>query len=158
MARLFLSAVIAIAMTMAAPDAGLAQTPATNSETIPTFRVEIWADTPTDFIVRVHAYSELRQRLERALPEVTITHDVRRLRRDRRWLAEAIRQAAGSAAQITASVRQHAVGMEQIAAAMGDINGATSQSLAAVGDTRQAAENLNDLAGSLTGLVAQYAR
>jgi methyl-accepting chemotaxis protein len=73
-------------------------------------------------------------------------------------LAEAIRQAAGSAAQITASVRQHAVGMEQIAVAMGDINGATSQSLVAVGDTRQAAENLHDLAGSLTGLVAQYAR
>ena len=93
MVRLFPSAVIALAMTMTAPDAGLAQTPATSSETMPTFRVEIWADTPTDFMLRVHAYSELRQRLERALPEVTITHDVRRLRRDRRWLAEAIRHA-----------------------------------------------------------------
>ena len=71
-------------------------------------------------------------------------------------LAEANRQAAGSAAQIAASVRQHAVGMEQIAVAMADINGATAQSLAAVGDTRQAAENLTSLAGRLNGLIRQY--
>ncbi len=71
-------------------------------------------------------------------------------------LADAIRQAAGSASQITASVRQHAVGMEQIAVAMADINGATSQNLAAVTNTRQAAENLTDLAGRLDGLIRQY--
>jgi hypothetical protein len=99
MIRLFPSAAIVIAMTMTGPAAGLAQTPAASSEIIPTFRAEIWADAASEFMLRVHAYSELRRRLESALPEVTITDDVRRLRRDRRWLAQAIRNARPGAVQ-----------------------------------------------------------
>ena len=99
MVRLFPSVLIAIGITMATPAAGPAQTSAASSEIIPTFRAEIWADTATEFMLRVHAYSELRRRLESALPEVTITDDVRRLRRDRRWLAQAIRNARPGAVQ-----------------------------------------------------------
>lgn len=71
-------------------------------------------------------------------------------------LAEAIQQSAESAHRIVAAVRQHSVGMEQIAAAMSNINQAASVSLTAANNARQAGENLDDLAGRLDRLVAQY--
>ena len=94
MVNLFRSAVIAIAITMTQPGAGTAQTFfTTTGEVLPSFRAEVWADTVTDFTVRVHAYSELRHQIESQLKPVTQTADVRQLRRERRSLARAIRGA-----------------------------------------------------------------
>ena len=94
MAKSIPSAVIALAMTVAQPGAGTAQTSATaTGEFIPSFRAEVWADTVTDFTVRVGAYSDLRSRLERQLPRPTMTADVGQIRRERRSLARAIRGA-----------------------------------------------------------------
>ena len=94
MVDLFRSAVIAIAITMAQPGAGTAQTfVATTDELIPSFRAEVWVDAVTDFTVRVLAYSDLRQQLAGRLKPVTQTADVRQLRRERHSLARAIRGA-----------------------------------------------------------------
>lgn len=94
------SAVIAIALTVALPGAGGAQTSAAaTGEFIPTFRAEVWADTVTDFTVRVAAYSDLRRRLERQLPPPTVTADVGQIRRERRSLARAIRVARPGAVE-----------------------------------------------------------
>jgi methyl-accepting chemotaxis protein len=70
-------------------------------------------------------------------------------------LAEVVLQASQSVAQINASVRQHSIGMDQIAAAMSDINRATYQSLGVIDSTKQAAENLSQLASSLNTLVTK---
>ena len=92
MVQLLRFAGIAIVLTVAHPCPGTAQTSsATTVERIPTFRAEVWADTVTDFTIRVNAYSELRRRLESQLPDVTVTEDVRQIRSARRSLARAIR-------------------------------------------------------------------
>jgi len=93
------SAVIAVAITMAQPGAGTAQPSAATNDTIPSFRVEVLVAATTDFVVRLDAYSELRRRLESQLPAVTVTDDVRQLRRARRSLAQAIRSARPGAVQ-----------------------------------------------------------
>lgn len=93
MVTVFRSAVIAVAITLAQPGAGTAQTSAPTNDVIPVFRVAIWANPLTDFTVRVDAYAELRRGLQERLPEVTGTNDVREIRRERRSLAHAIRGA-----------------------------------------------------------------
>jgi hypothetical protein len=94
------SAVIAFFFAISQTDAGSAQTFfARPDDLVPVFRVEIWADTMTDFTNRVDAYSELRRRLESGLPGVTVTADVGQIRRGRRTLAGAIRAARSGAAQ-----------------------------------------------------------
>jgi len=66
------SAVIAAVLMIAQPGAGSAQTSfVTTDDLVPVFRVEVWADTVTDFSNRVDAYSELRRRLESRLPAVS---------------------------------------------------------------------------------------
>ena len=100
MFKLFRSAVIAAVLTIAQPGAGSAQTSfATPGGLVPVFRAEVWADTVTDFTTRVSAYSELRGRLESRFPAVTVTDDVGQLRRGRRSLAQAIRDARAGAVQ-----------------------------------------------------------
>ena len=94
------SAAIGLVLTVAHPCPGTAQTSSTTTdEHIPTFRGEVWADTVTDFTIRVNAYSELRRRLESRLPDVTVTDDVRQIRGARRSLARAIRVARPGAVQ-----------------------------------------------------------
>jgi hypothetical protein len=100
MVKLLPSAAIAIVLTVAQPRPGIAQTSSlTIDERTPVFRVEIWADTVADFTNRVSAYSELRSRLESRLPAVTVTDDVGQLRRGRRSLGQAIRDARPGAVQ-----------------------------------------------------------
>ena len=94
------SAVIVLVLMMSQSGAGSAQTFfAAPDDLVPVFRVEIWADTVTDFTNRVDAYSELRRRLESGLPAVTVTDDVGQIRRGRRTLAGAIRVARSGAAR-----------------------------------------------------------
>jgi len=97
---MFRSAAIAVVLTLSQPGAGSAQTSsATPGDLVPVFRVEIWADTVTDFTIRVDAYSELRRQLESRLTAVTVTDDVRQITRARRALARAIRVARPGAVQ-----------------------------------------------------------
>jgi len=71
-------------------------------------------------------------------------------------LAHVITESAQSAMQMAAGGRQQTSGIEQIAYAMGNINRVTQQSLAGAGQAEHSAQELNDLAGSLSELVAQY--
>ena len=93
-------AVIAVVFIMSQPGAGNAQTvPATTDDRLPVFQVEVRVDAVASFTNRVSAYSELRQRLEGRFPAVTVTDDVGQLRRGRRSLAQAIRDARPGAVQ-----------------------------------------------------------
>jgi methyl-accepting chemotaxis protein len=71
-------------------------------------------------------------------------------------LAAVVVESAQAAAQLVAGGRQQASGVEQVAMAMQNINQATVQSLASTRQTEKAARDLNELAGSLTGIVKQY--
>ncbi|HEY74461.1 MAG: hypothetical protein DRJ03_05855 [Chloroflexi bacterium] len=71
-------------------------------------------------------------------------------------LAGVIKESAQASAQMMAGGRQQASGVEQIALAMQNINQATVQSLASTRQAEKAAQDLNDLARSLTEIVEQY--
>ena len=58
--------------------------------------------------------------------------------------------------QMVANGRQQASGVEQIALAMQDINQATVQNLASTRQAEKAAQDLNELACTLTEVVEQY--
>ena len=111
MRRLLSSAVMAAVVTVAYPFPGAAQTSSvTTGERSPILRGEVWADTVPDFTFRVNAYSELRRRLESRLPEVTVTDNVRQIRRARHSLARSIRVARQGAVQgefFTAATSAH---------------------------------------------------
>lgn len=66
---------------------------------IPDFHVLIIGAEASDFTARVNRYVELRSRLERGLPAVVVTDDVRAIRRGTRSLAHAIRLARPGAVQ-----------------------------------------------------------
>ena len=71
-------------------------------------------------------------------------------------LTEAIDESAQSAMQMSAGGQQQTMGMEQIAVAMQNINQVTVQSLASARQAEKSAQELNDLARSLTEIVEQY--
>jgi methyl-accepting chemotaxis protein len=71
-------------------------------------------------------------------------------------LAVVIEESAQVAAQMVAGGRQQASGVEQIATAMQNIYQATVQSLSGTRQAEKAAQNLNNLARSLTEIVEQY--
>ncbi len=67
-----------------------------------------------------------------------------------------IDESAQAAMQMVAGGRQQASGIEQIALAMQNINQATTQSLVSTRQAEKAAQDLNELARSLTEIVEQY--
>jgi methyl-accepting chemotaxis protein len=71
-------------------------------------------------------------------------------------LSCAIAEAAQVAMQLTAGGRQQVVGMEQISLAIGSIHQATLQSLSSTRQAEKAAQDLNEMAGSLLDNVGQY--
>ena len=71
-------------------------------------------------------------------------------------LGMVIEESAQAATQMVAGGRQQASGVEQIALAMQNINQATTQSLNSTHQAEKAAQELNDLAISLTETVEQY--
>jgi methyl-accepting chemotaxis protein len=71
-------------------------------------------------------------------------------------LAGVIGESAQAAMQMVAGGRQQASGVEQIALAMQNINQATVQSLASTRQAEKTAQDLNDLARSLTETVERY--
>ena len=71
-------------------------------------------------------------------------------------LAQAINESAQSATQMSAGGQQQTMGMEQIAVAMQNINQVTMQSMTSTRQAEKSAQELNDLAHSLTATVEQY--
>lgn len=71
-------------------------------------------------------------------------------------LADVIDESAQMSMQMMAGGRQQASGVEQIAVAMQNINQVTVQGLASTQQAEKAAQDLNDLARSLTEIVEQY--
>lgn len=71
-------------------------------------------------------------------------------------LSDAITESAQVAMQLTAGGRQQVVGMEQIALAINNIHQATLQSLSSTRQAEKAAQDLNEIAGSLLANVEQY--
>jgi methyl-accepting chemotaxis protein len=71
-------------------------------------------------------------------------------------LAGVIDESAQAAMQMVAGGRQQASGIEQIALAMQSINQATAQNLSSTRQAERAAQDLNELARSLTDVVEQY--
>ena len=71
-------------------------------------------------------------------------------------LALVINESAQRATQVMAGGRQQASGMDQIALAMQNINQATIQSLSSTRQAEKAAQDLNKLAQSLSGIVQRY--
>jgi methyl-accepting chemotaxis protein len=71
-------------------------------------------------------------------------------------LTRAIEESAQAAIQMAAGGRQQAAGVRQIAQAMQNINQASIQSLGSTRQTETAAQELNDLARTLTEIVQQH--
>ena len=100
MGKTLRSAAFATVLTVLFPFVGGTQTlPAATDRLAPDFRIQVFGDTVTDFPSRIERYFELRGQLERGLPAMTVTEDVRRIRRRTRSLAEAIRVARRGAVQ-----------------------------------------------------------
>ena len=100
MAKTLRSAAFATIFTVLFPLVVWTQTlPAATDSPAPNFRIQVFGDTVTDFTSRIEGYFELRGRLERGLPALTVSEDVRRIRRATRALASAIRAARPGASQ-----------------------------------------------------------
>lgn len=94
------SAVFAAVLMVLFPTFGGTQTaPGTTATVTPVFRAWVLGDPNSGFSTRIEQYAELRGRLQRTLPAVTVTDDVRQIRRDIRSLEHAIRGARPGAIQ-----------------------------------------------------------
>ena len=104
---------LAIALMLLVGSLGYAQAqapaPSPDPES-PTFRVQVWGYIAADFSARIWQYSELRSELEKGLPRLRVTRDVRELRRAQRALAHKIRVARHGAEQ--GDIFTPAIGME----------------------------------------------
>ena len=65
----------------------------------PDFRVQVWGSVVADFSARVRSYAELRSKLEKGLPPLTVTDDPAEIRESVDALAERIRVARAGAQQ-----------------------------------------------------------
>lgn len=100
MAKILRSVAFATIFTMLFPLVGWTQTlSAATDSPVPNFRIQVFGDTVTDFTSRIGRYFELRGRLELGLPALTVSEDVRQIRRATRSLASAIRAARPGAQQ-----------------------------------------------------------
>jgi hypothetical protein len=80
--------------------AGYAQPATTNQNPeTPVFRVQVWGYIVADFSARVWSYFELRSKLEKGLPALTVTDDPAEIRSAVRALARQIRVARAEAKQ-----------------------------------------------------------
>ena len=76
------------------------QTPTTTRDReAPDFRVEVWGYILADFSTRVWTYFELRSKLEKGLPALTVTDDPAEIRSAELALAQKIRVARAGAKQ-----------------------------------------------------------
>jgi hypothetical protein len=91
---------LAIAVMVIVGSLGYAQAPsAPPTPEAPAFRVQVWGYIAADFSARIWRYAELRSELEKGLPGLRVTEDVREIRRAQRALAKRIRVARDGARQ-----------------------------------------------------------
>lgn len=89
---------LAIALLVLFSSVGAPQTPTMNQDRgTPDFRVQVWGSIAADFNARVWSYSELRNKLEKGLPPLTVTDDPAEITRAVHALAERIRVARAGA-------------------------------------------------------------
>jgi len=89
---------LAIAFLLLFSSVGAPQTPKTNEDRgTPDFRVKVWGYIEADFSTRVWNYSELRSKLEKGLPPLTVTDDPAEITTAVHVLAERIRAARAGA-------------------------------------------------------------
>ena len=75
------SAAFAAVLTVLFPVVGGTQAlPETRDSSTPVFHLQVLGDANSGFSTRIDGYFELRGRLERTLPPVTLTNDVRQIR------------------------------------------------------------------------------
>ena len=70
-----------------------------------------------------------------------------------RQLTDSLTESAQLAQQILASAQQQVAGMDQVALAMRNIQQASTQNIAATRQVEKAGQDLNALAGRLTGII-----
>jgi hypothetical protein len=79
---------------------GAPQTPTMNQDRgTPDFRVQVWGSIVADFNARVSSYAELRSKMEKGLPPLTVTDDPVEIRKAVHALAARIRVARAGAQQ-----------------------------------------------------------
>jgi hypothetical protein len=89
---------LAIAFIVLFSSVGAPQTPTMNQDRgTPDFRVQVWGSIVDDFSARVWSYSELRSKLEKGLPPLTVTDDPAETSRAVHARAERIRAARAGA-------------------------------------------------------------
>lgn len=102
---------LATALMLLVGSLGYTQAPAPSPDPeSPAFRVQVWGYIAADFSARIWRYSELRSELEKELPGLRVTRDVREIRRAQRALANKIRVARHGAEQ--GDIFTPAIGME----------------------------------------------
>jgi hypothetical protein len=90
----------ALAVMVSCASVGAAQAPTTGDRPQnPVFRVQAWGVIAADFSERVSNYVELRNRLEKGLPDLTVTDDPGEIWRAQRALANRVRVARAEARQ-----------------------------------------------------------
>ena len=90
---------VAAALILLLASTALAQTAATPPTRPPDFTVQIWGDAVADFSARVHAYFELRTRLEVGLPPLAVTPNPADILLAEFALAQRLRDARAGARQ-----------------------------------------------------------
>ena len=91
---------LVIALLLLVGSLGHAQAPAPPPHPeFPTFKVQVWGYIAADFSARIWRYSELRRELEKDSPGLSVTQDVRAIRKAQRALAKKIRVARHDAKQ-----------------------------------------------------------
>ena len=85
---------LGIALLLFVRSLGYAQAPTPSPDPeLPIFRVQVWGYIAADFSARIWRYSELRRELEKDSPGLSVTQDVRAIRKAQRALAQKIRGA-----------------------------------------------------------------
>jgi hypothetical protein len=90
---------VATALMVSSASVGYAQAPTNERPDTPVFRVQVWGFIAADFSTRISSYVELRSRLEKGLPALTVTDDPEEIWRAQRALAIKIRIARAAARQ-----------------------------------------------------------
>jgi hypothetical protein len=93
---------LATALFVSLASVGYPQTPPTNEHPdTPVFRSQGWGYIVAEFSTRVSSYVELRTKLEKGLPALTVTDDPAEIRSAQRALAQRIRVARADAREGT---------------------------------------------------------
>jgi hypothetical protein len=114
---------LAIGLMLLVASAGYAQAPKTHRETTPDCSAQDWDAVVAHFNTRVRAYVDLRSKLEKGLPALTVTADTTETMRTQLALAKRIRGARAGAKQ--GDIFTPAIGVEFRKALLREVNANT---------------------------------